>query len=34
MSRLYELGWRARIGLEAGIRSTYERYLTNPAACV
>ena len=32
VSRLAALGWRARIGLEEGIRSTYEWYLqTEPA---
>ena len=32
VSRLEALGWRARIGLEEGIRSTYEWYLQNEAA--
>lgn len=34
VSRLEALGWRARIGLEEGIRSTYEWYLQNEAARV
>ena len=29
VSRLHALGWRARIGLEAGIRETYQWYLTH-----
>jgi GDP-L-fucose synthase len=28
VSRLHSLGWRHRIGLDAGIRSTYESYLS------
>ncbi len=31
VSRLTDLGWRARIDLRAGIRATYEWYLANPA---
>jgi GDP-L-fucose synthase len=30
ISRLLELGWRASVPLEAGIRSTYQWYLENP----
>jgi GDP-L-fucose synthase len=29
VSRLSALGWKAKIGLEAGIRSTYAWYLEN-----
>jgi GDP-L-fucose synthase len=32
VSRLSALGWRARIGLEPGIRSTYEWFLASDAA--
>ena len=31
VSRMHALGWRARIGLEEGIRSTYHWYLANEA---
>jgi GDP-L-fucose synthase len=30
VSRLTALGWRAGIGLDQGVRSTYDWYLTNP----
>jgi len=29
VSRLHALGWRARIGLEDGVRQTYEWFLAN-----
>ena len=32
VSRMHELGWSARIGLEEGIRSTYEWYADGLAA--
>jgi GDP-L-fucose synthase len=30
VSRIHALGWRARIGLEAGIRRTYRWYVDHP----
>jgi GDP-L-fucose synthase len=32
VSRAHTLGWRARIGLEEGIRQTYQWYVENPQA--
>jgi GDP-L-fucose synthase len=32
VSRLEALGWKARIGLEDGLRSTYDWYRANVAA--
>lgn len=34
VSRLHDLGWKARISLEDGIRTTYEWYVRNAAAAV
>jgi len=34
VSRIHSLGWRARIPLEEGIRSTYDWYCTHAAAAV
>ena len=31
VSRLTQLGWQPRIGLEAGVRSTYEWFVANNA---